>query len=141
MKTLKTIWVITAIVSSVGSLVLIGFSISKPELHLVQFLINVMFKLMAITSILPAITFFSQLAYQGDFSHMSSSLVCEVSIKIISLVMAISFLGVFSIVIPIPFLANMHAFPVGQLPIHNIVISAVVGIIGVLAIRKSGAVL
>lgn len=141
MKTLKLLWVITAVISAVGSIMLTGLCWLMPELPFIHPLTNIMLKTMAVTSILPVMAFFMSLAYYGGYTDERERLsFTDLGIRILSVCMVLIFLGVFSIVMPIPFSMDMTTFRVDQLRVYAIVLSGIVGFMGALGIERSGVV-
>jgi hypothetical protein len=141
MKTLKTLWTIVAVISGVGSMVLVGLCWLIPELPFIYPLMNIMFKAAAVTSTLPVMAFFMSLAYHGsqidEGGHFSFT---DLGIRILSVCMVLIFLGLFSIVMPIPFSTDMTTIPINQSSVYAIILSGILGFMGALAIEKSGVV-
>jgi hypothetical protein len=141
MKTLKTLWTIVAVISGVGSMVLTGLCSLMPELPFVHSLTNIMLKTMIITSGLPVAALFMSLAYYGSYtSERGEFSFTDFGLRILSVCMVLIFLGLFSIVMPIPFSMDMTTFQVDQLRVYAIILSGIIGFMGALAIEKSGVV-
>ncbi len=141
MKTLKNLWIIAAVISAVGSIVLVCLCSLMPEIPFVHALTNIMLKAMMVTSGLPVITLFMSLAYHGGYTGERERFsFTDLGIRILSVCMVLIFLGAFSIVMPIPFSMDMTTFQVDQLRVYAIVLSGIVGFMGALGIEKSGIV-